>query len=69
MSTKYPEAGDIYQSRSQPGNRCMVVSIVEAQVTFKWRPPYSYIDEQVVPVSKFIRDFDLCVLNHQDDAP
>jgi len=38
-----------------------VVSVLDAQVTFKWLPPYKYIDAQVVPVNKFIVDFSPCV--------
>ena len=57
MSHKYPQAGETYNSRLYPGHKCEVISVIEAQVTFKWLPPYKYIDEQIVPVNQFVQDF------------
>ena len=57
MSHKYPQPGETYTSKLYPGHQCEVISVVEAQVTFKWLPPYKYIDEQIVPVNQFVQDF------------
>ena len=57
---KYPQPGVTYDSRIYPGQQCQVISVVDAQVTFKWLPPYKYIDEQSVPVNQFILDFTPC---------
>ncbi len=57
MPRKYPQPGETYESRLYPGHECVVVSVVEAQVTFKWLPPYRYIDAQIVPVNRFVEDF------------
>ena len=57
---KYPQPGVTYDSRIYPGQQCQVISVVDAQVTFKWLPPYKYIDEQIVPVNQFILDFTPC---------
>lgn len=54
---RYPQPGTTYDSRLYPGHQCQVISVVDAQVTFKWLPPYRYIDAQIVPVNKFILDF------------
>ena len=54
---KYPQPGVTYDSRLYPGHQCEVISVVDAQVTFKWLPPYKYIDEQIVPVNQFVIDF------------
>ena len=57
MSKRYPQPGEKYESVLYPGQLCEVLSVVEAQVTFRWLPPYKYIDEQIVPVNQFIEDF------------
>jgi len=57
---KYPQPGATYESCLYPGHQCRVLSVLNAQVTFKWLAPYKYIDEQVVPVNQFIVDFTLC---------
>jgi hypothetical protein len=54
---KYPQTGDVYESLLYPGETCRVVHVSQAQVTFEWLGPYSHIDQQVVPVSRFIVDF------------
>lgn len=57
---EYPRPGATYDSRLYPGQQCEVISVVDAQVTFKWLPPYRYIDEQIVSVKQFVIDFIPC---------
>jgi hypothetical protein len=33
------------------------VRVLEAKVTFRWLGQFEHIDQQQVPVNKFIRDF------------
>ncbi len=54
---RYPQAGETYESCLYPGQQCGIVSVIEAKVTFRWLPPYQYIDEQTAPVNQFIVDF------------
>jgi hypothetical protein len=49
---KYPQAQDVY-----PGRTCRVVNVVNAQVTFQWLGEYARIEQQVVPVNRFVADF------------
>ncbi len=55
----YPRAGETYDSYLYSEHKCRVMSVVDARVTFKWLPPYQYIDEQTAPVNQFVRDFSL----------
>ena len=57
MSSKYPQPGDIYESRLYPGQQCKVVSVIEAVVTLQWVGQFTHIEEQSVRVNQFIRDF------------
>ena len=57
----YPQPGETYDSRLYPDQQCQVLSVVDAQVTFKWLSPYQYIDEQTAPVNRFVHDFSLPV--------
>lgn len=56
---KYPETGEIYDSFLYPGERCEVISVIEAQVTVQWIGQYARIDPQTVSVNRFIQDFAL----------
>ncbi len=63
MTRKYPAPGDIYQSRLYPGQTCKVISVLDAQVTFRWTNGYEHIDQQTTSVRQFIDDFDLGSIN------
>ena len=54
---KYPQVGDVYDSRLYPGQTCKVVRVLDARVTFEWVGQYAYVDIQSVPVNRFIEDF------------
>jgi len=54
---KYPQPGDVYESLLYPGQKCRVVAVQHAQVTFQWLGEYQRIEPQVVPVNRFIADF------------
>jgi len=62
----YPQPGETYDSHLYSNQQCQVVSVVDAQVTFKWLPPYQYIDIQTAPVNRFIHDFSLSPSPHSD---
>jgi hypothetical protein len=55
--SKYPQAGDVYESRIYPGLTCKVVTVQEARVTFQWLGEYQRIEPQIVPVNRFVADF------------
>ena len=57
MALKYPQPGDLYDSLLYRGQRCQVVSVLDAQVTFRWTGSYNHIEAQRAPVNQFIRDF------------
>ena len=57
MSRKYPQPGEIYESVLYPGQQCKVISVLEAQVTFRWLGHYAHIESQSAPVNQFILDF------------
>jgi hypothetical protein len=57
MLMKYPGAGEVYESRLYPGQRCRVLQVRNAQVTFEWLGQYEHIKQQFVPVNRFIQDF------------
>ena len=59
MSFKYPQSGETYDSAMYPGSQCVVVRVIDAQVTFRWLGRFSNIPEQEVPVNQFLRDFTL----------
>jgi hypothetical protein len=56
---KYPQPSDIYECQLYPGQRCKVVSVTNAQVTFEWLGDYARLEPQVVPVNRFVTDFEL----------
>lgn len=58
---KYPQASDIYECLLYPGRTCRVLSVQNAQVTFQWLGDYQHIAPQVVPVNRFVADFELLV--------
>ena len=58
MVKKYPLPGDVYESRLFPGEKCRVLTVLEAQVTFKWIDRYQHLSQQTAPVIQFIRDFE-----------
>jgi len=60
---KYPQPSDVYECRLYPGRQCAVVSITNAQVTFRWLGEYERIEPQVVPVNRFIVDFKLAEID------
>ena len=60
---KYPQPSDVYECHLYPGRRCQVVSVTNAQVTFQWLDDYARLDPQVVPVNRFIVDFELLDLS------
>ncbi len=55
--SKYPQPGDVYESRIYPGQTCQVVTVQQARVTFQWLGEYQRIEPQVVPVNRFVADF------------
>jgi len=57
MQPKYPRAGELYESRIYPGQTCRVLSVLEAQVCFEWLGQYRHVEQQSVPVNRFIHDF------------
>jgi hypothetical protein len=61
---KYPKASDLYESELYPGRQCRVMSVSNAQVTFRWLGDYSRIEPQVVPVNRFVVDFKLVDAEH-----
>lgn len=54
---KYPQPREVYECALYPGRTCAVVSVTNAQVTFRWLGEYERIEPQVVPVNRFIVDF------------
>jgi hypothetical protein len=54
---KYPEAQEVYECELYPGRTCKVVHVVNAQVTFQWLGDYARLEQQVVPVNRFVVDF------------
>ena len=68
MAPKYPVAGDIYESRLYPGQRCQVISVIAARVTLQWVGQYAHISQQTVLVNQFIRDFSLCPRGGHSDV-
>ncbi len=54
---KYPQPGDMYESLLYPGQVCKVVAVQQARVTFQWLGEYQRIEQQVVPVNRFVADF------------
>ena len=54
---KYPQAHDVYECQLYPGRSCRVVQVVNAQVTFQWLGDYARLEQQVVPVNRFVADF------------
>ncbi len=54
---KYPEAQEVYECELYPGRTCRVVQVVNAQVTFQWLGDYARLEQQVVPVNRFVVDF------------
>ena len=57
MLLKYPQAGETYRSRVYPGQTCKVLSVLQAQVTFEWLGQFQHVEQQRVPVNRFIKDF------------
>jgi len=57
--SKYPQPGDVYESRLYPGRTCKVVNVHHAQVTFAWLGSYAHIAQQVAAVNRFVVDFAL----------
>lgn len=57
MLLKYPQAGDLYQSRIYPGQTCKVLSVIDAQVRFEWLGQYQHVEPQSAPVNRFVEDF------------
>ena len=55
--SKYPQPGDVYESRLYPGQTCRVVSVHHAQVTFEWLGRYAHIAQQIAAVNRFVVDF------------
>lgn len=56
---KYPQAQEIYECQLYPGRTCRVVNVLNAQVTFQWLGDYLRLEQQVVPVNRFLVDFKL----------
>lgn len=57
MLPKYPQAGELYQSRIYPGQTCKVLSVIDAQVRFAWQGQYRHVEPQIAPVNRFVKDF------------
>lgn len=56
---RYPQPSDVYESLLYPGRSCEVLGVENARVTFRWLGDYAHIEQQVVPVNRFILDFAL----------
>ena len=54
-----PPASDLYECELYSGRQCRVVSVSNAQVTFRWVGDYARIEPQIVPVNRFVVDFKL----------
>jgi hypothetical protein len=59
MLLKYPRAGEQYESLLYAGERCRVLSVMDAEVTFEWVGRFAHIEPQKVKVARFVRDFSL----------
>jgi hypothetical protein len=56
---KYPQPSDVYECHLYPGRTCRVVHVVDAKVTFQWLGEYERLAPQIVPVNRFVTDFEL----------
>jgi hypothetical protein len=56
--SKYPQTGDVYASRLYSGQRCRVLEVHHARVTFQWLGQYAHVEQQVVTVNRFVQDFE-----------
>ena len=57
VTVKYPMPGELYDSLIYPGQRCRVVSVLDAKVTLQWLGQFAHISQQTVMVNQFVQDF------------